>query len=111
MSKRNLLGTFELTVMLALIRLDENAYGLPIAREIELRSGRDVSLGSIYATLDRLEAKGLVCSRLGEPTAERGGRAKKYFSVTARGVREARETQRLLQQMWHGLRELEGRRA
>ena len=111
MSKRNLLGTFELTVMLALIRLEENAYGLAIAREIELRSGRDVSLGSIYATLDRLEAKGLVCSKLGEPTAERGGRAKKYFSVTAKGVREARETLRLLQQMWHGLPELEGRRA
>jgi PadR family transcriptional regulator PadR len=111
MSKRSYLGTFELTVMLALIRLDENAYGLPIAREIELKSGREVSLGSIYATLDRLEAKGLVCSKLGEPTPERGGRAKKYFSVTAKGVREVRETQHLLKQLWQGLRKLEGRRA
>lgn len=111
MSKRNYLGTFELTVMLVLIRLAENAYGLPIAHEIELKSGREVSLGSIYATLDRLEAKGLVCSKLGEPTPERGGRAKKYFSVTAQGVREVRETQRLLKQLWQGLRKLEGRRA
>lgn len=111
MSKRNYLGTFELTVMLVLIRLNENAYGLPIAREIELKSGREISLGSIYATLDRLEAKGLVRSRLGEPTPERGGRAKKYFSVTAKGVREVRETQRLLKQLWLGLRKLEGRRA
>jgi PadR family transcriptional regulator PadR len=111
MSKRNYLGTFELTVMLALIRLAENAYGLPIAREIEMKSGREVSLGSIYATLDRLEAKGLVCSKLGEPTPERGGRAKKYFSVTAKGVREVRETQRLLKQLWQGLRILEGSRA
>lgn len=111
MSKRGYLGTFELTVMLVLIRLAENAYGLPIANEIEMKSGREVSLGSIYATLDRLEAKGLVCSKLGEPTPERGGRAKKYFSVTAKGVREVRETQRLLKQLWQGLRKLEGRRA
>jgi PadR family transcriptional regulator PadR len=111
MSKRNYLGTFELTVMLVLIRLDENAYGLPIAQEIEMKSGREVSLGSIYATLDRLEAKGLVVSKLGEPTPERGGRAKKYFSVTAKGVREVRETQRFLKQLWLGLRKLEGRRA
>jgi PadR family transcriptional regulator, regulatory protein PadR len=111
MSKRSYLGTFELTVMLVLIRLGENAYGLPIAQEIELKSRREVSLGSIYATLDRLEAKGLVSSRLGEPTPERGGRAKKYFSVTAKGVREVRETQRMLKQLWHGLRGLEGRRA
>lgn len=111
MSKRGYLGTFELTVMLVLIRLGENAYGLPIAQEIELKSGHGVSLGSIYATLDRLEAKGLVSSELGEPTPERGGRAKKYFSVTAKGLREVRETQRMLKQLWQGLRQLEGRRA
>jgi PadR family transcriptional regulator PadR len=110
MAKRSYLGTFELTVLLVLIRLGENAYGLPIAREIAVKGGREVSLGSIYATLDRLEAKGLVCSKLGEPTPERGGRAKKYFSVTAKGVREVRETQRLLKQLWQGLRQLEGRK-
>jgi PadR family transcriptional regulator, regulatory protein PadR len=110
MTKRSHLGTFELTVMLALIRLGENAYGIPIAHEIEVKGGREVSLGSIYATLQRLEAKGLVSSKLGEPTPERGGRAKKYFSVTAKGVREVRETQRALKELWHGLRQLEGRR-
>lgn len=111
MSKRGYLGNFELMVMLVLIRLGDEAYGVPIAREIELRGGREVSLGSIYATLDRLETKGLVSSELGEPTAERGGRAKKYFSVTAKGLREVRETQRMLKQLWQGLRQLEGRRA
>src|ERR1700722_5644708 len=110
MSKRGYLGTFELTVMLVLIRLGENAYGLPIAREIAVKGGREVSLGSIYATLDRLETKGLVSSELGEPTPERGGRAKKYFRVTAKGVREVRETQRFLKQLGQRVRQLEGRR-
>ena len=111
MSKRDYLGHLELMVMLVLIRLGEKAYGIPIAHEIETKGGREISLGSIYATLDRLETKGLVSSELGEPTPERGGRAKKYFSVTAKGVREVRETQRLLKQLWQGLRKLEGRRA
>jgi PadR family transcriptional regulator PadR len=110
MSKRGYLGNFELVVMLVLIRLGEKAYGVPIAHEIELKSGRGVSLGSIYATLERLETKGLVSSEVGEPTPERGGRAKKYFSVTAKGVREVRETQRVLKQFWQGLRQLEGKR-
>jgi len=73
------LGSFELMVMLALIRLGENAYGVPISEEIEQQTGRDISLGSVYATLDRLERKGLVSSTVGEPTPERGGRAKRYF--------------------------------
>ena len=110
MSKRGYLGNFELMVMLVLIRLGENAYGIPIAHEIEMKSGREVSLGSIYATLERLEAKGLVSSKLGEPTQERGGRAKKFFGVTAKGMREVSETQRVLKLLWQGLRQLEGRR-
>jgi len=110
MAKRQYLGNFELVVMLALIRLGENAYGVPIAREIEVRSGRRVSLGSIYATLERLEAKGLVSSELGEPTSERGGRAKKYFRISGMGLREVRATQRMLMKSWQGLRQLEGRR-
>jgi PadR family transcriptional regulator PadR len=109
MAKREYLGNFELVVMLALIRLGENAYGVPIAREIEVRSGRRVSLGSIYATLERLEAKGLVSSKLGEPTSERGGRAKKYFRVSGMGLREVRATQRMLMKSWRGLGQLEGR--
>src|SRR5207249_10380868 len=70
--------------------LDENAYGVPISKEIEKRSGREVSVASVYAALERLEAKGFVSSEIGEPTAERGGRAKRYFRITARGVREVR---------------------
>ena len=87
MTKRDYLGNFELMVMLALLRLGEDAYGVPILREIEERGGREVALGSVYATLGRLEEKGLVTSKLGEPTPERGGRAKRYFRVTAQGLR------------------------
>jgi PadR family transcriptional regulator PadR len=111
MAGRAYLGNFELMVMLVLIRLGETAYGIPIAHEIEVVGGREVSLGSIYATLERLQEKGLVSSKLGEPTPERGGRAKRYFSVTAKGVREIREAQRVLKKLWLGLRRLEGRRA
>ena len=72
MKKQGLLGGFELLVLLALIRLGDDAYGVPISNEIEASSGRSVSIGSIYITLDRLERKGLVSSTLGEPTAARG---------------------------------------
>src|SRR6202049_1670705 len=106
MSKRGYLGEFELMVMLALIRLGESAYGVPISREIEASSGREVAIGSVYATLERLEQKGFVSSSLGEPTAERGGRAKRYFHVTKRGLREVRKTRQALISLWRGLPEL-----
>lgn len=105
---RGYLGEFELMVLLALIRLGDGAYGVPIAREIEARSGREAALGSVYASLERLEEKGLARSRLGEPTAERGGRAKRFFQVTAEGLREARETQRALESLWRGVPDLGG---
>jgi DNA-binding PadR family transcriptional regulator len=108
MTKRDQLGNFELMVMLVLIRLGENAYGVPICEELEKRTGRDVAVGSVYAALERLEDKGFVTSELGEPTPERGGRAKRYFHVSARGLKEVRETQRSLVKLWHGLPELEG---
>jgi PadR family transcriptional regulator len=95
-------------VLLALMRLETNAYGVPIAREIEDASGRDVALASVYFTLERLEEKGLVSSELGEPTAERGGRAKRYFRVTAKGLRGVRDTRRTLTKLWHGLPQLKG---
>ena len=94
-------------VMLGLIRLGDEAYGVPISREIERQSGRDVAVASIYAALERLEGKGFVTSRLGEPTAERGGRAKKYFKVTVKGLREVRGIQKTLVKMWKGLPQLE----
>jgi len=108
MPKRSNLGDFELMVMLALMRLGDDAYGVPISREIELQSGREVALGSVYATLERLESKGLVSSYLGKPTAERGGKAKRYFRVTPNGLRKARETRQTLIKLWRGLPELEG---
>jgi PadR family transcriptional regulator PadR len=108
MKKRDYLGSFELMVILALIRLGEDAYGVPISREIERRSGREVALGSVYATLERLEETGLVTSELGDPTPERGGRAKKYFRVTTNGLREVRVTQQALKKLWHRLPQLEG---
>jgi len=108
MRKHNYIGDFELMVMLVLLRLGEGAYGVPISREIEQQCGRDVALGSVYATLERLEEKGLVSSALGEPTPERGGRAKRYFSLTRKGLRAVRETRRALIRLWRGLPELEG---
>src|SRR5580658_5087475 len=111
MRRPGYLGEFELMVLLALIRLGENAYGVPISREIEQCSGREVALGSVYAALERLEEKGLATSTLGDPTAERGGRAKRYFHVTSQGLREVKETQRALVSLWRGLRELSGGKA
>jgi DNA-binding PadR family transcriptional regulator len=111
MPKRGYLGDFELMVLLALMRLEGNAYGVPISQEIEQQSGREVALGTIYAALERLEDKGLVSSELGKPTPERGGRAKRYFRVTKRGLREVRQARRALINMWRGVRELEGGQA
>jgi len=107
MAQRNHMSSFELMVMLVLIRLGDEAYGVPISREIERTSGREVPMGSVYATLERLETKGMVAAELGEPTVERGGRAKRYFKVTARGLREVRDTQRTLMQLWKNLPALE----
>jgi DNA-binding PadR family transcriptional regulator len=110
MTIRPYLGNFELMVLLAVIRLDAAAYGVTISRALETGTGREVAIGSVYAALDRLQAKGLVTSRLGEPTRERGGRAKRYFRVTAGGVREARSTRKALTTLWQGLPQVEGGR-
>ena len=108
MPRSEFLGGFELLVLLSLIRLGEDAYGVPISEAIEESSGKEVALGSVYITLERLENKGLVSSRLGEPTAERGGRAKTYFKVTAKGLREVRQAQRTLVSLWKGVPQLDG---
>ena len=96
---------------LPVIRLDDAAYGVTISRTLEVGTGREVAIGSVYAALERLQEKGLVSSRLGEPTPERGGRAKRYFRVTPDGVREARSTREALSVLWEGLPQLEGGRA
>ena len=102
------IGEFELQVMLAVMRLGEQAYGVPISCEIEECTGRDVAFATVYSTLERLQKKGLVCSDLGEPTPQRGGRAKRYFRVTQAGLQAVRETKRNLTRLWRGLRELQG---
>jgi PadR family transcriptional regulator PadR len=104
---RDNIGNFELMILLALIRLGDEAYGVPIAKEIETRSGREISIASVYTALDRLTAKQFVSSELGEPTPERGGRAKRYFRITAKGLREVRDTRRVLVKFWEGLPKLE----
>lgn len=98
--RRQFLTEFELMVLLAVLRLGDEAYGVPVAEEIEATTGRVVLLGHVYAALDRLALKGLVSSTLGDPTPERGGRAKRYFRVTSRGVQALRETRQALTALW-----------
>jgi DNA-binding PadR family transcriptional regulator len=81
------LGEFEQLVLLALLRLGERAYGAAVRREIEQRAGRQLSISAVYTTLERLEQKGLVRSRVGEPTPERGGRRRKYFDLLPLGAK------------------------
>jgi DNA-binding PadR family transcriptional regulator len=105
MAKRSdFLGSLEQIVLLALVRLGEDAYGVTVRMEIEKRTGRNLSIGAIYATLARLEVKGFVSSQTGEPTAERGGRAKRHFRVEAAGLRALRASQRAIENMSAGLR-------
>ena len=106
MARANALGQFEFIVLLALLRLGDEAYGMPIAQAIEETTGRDVVLSSVYFALERLQKKGMISSTLGEPTAERGGRAKRYYRVTARGLREVRDTRRTLTKLWRRVPQL-----
>jgi DNA-binding PadR family transcriptional regulator len=103
MPRGDLLGSLEHIVLLALVRLEANAYGMTIRREIEERTGRNLSIGAVYATLDRLESKGYVSSFLGEPTAERGGRAKRLFRIEAEGNQALRASQNAIRKMALGL--------
>jgi DNA-binding PadR family transcriptional regulator len=107
---RALLTDFELMILLAALRLGDDAYGVSIAREIEQTGGRSVVLTAVYAALDRLERNGLVNSSLGEATAERGGRAKRFFDVTAQGLRAVKQTQQALVALWTDVPQLKGRR-
>lgn len=98
------MGEFEQLVLLALLRLDNDAYGMEVRKEIEKRTGREISYGAVYTTLDRLELKGYVAHRVGEATPERGGRAKKYFRALPEGRAALRATQHALTVMWDGVR-------
>jgi DNA-binding PadR family transcriptional regulator len=102
------LSNFELMVMLAIMRIGDDAYGVSISNEIEEITGSEVLLGSVYDALTRLEEKGLVSSAMGEATPERGGRAKRHFRSTPKGVRVVRDAQRSLTRLWKGLPQLKG---
>ena len=106
-ARQDPLGSLEHVVLLAVMRLDSNAYGMTVRREIESATGRDISIGAVYATLGRLESKGYIRSYAGEPTAERGGRAKRYFCMTAEGKTALRNTHEVILKMSAGLKGLQ----
>ena len=107
---RDYLTDFELMILLAILRVGDEAYGVPIAREIESTGERSVVLAAVYAALDRLETNGLVSSSLGDPTPARGGRAKRMFRVTPAGLKAVKQTRRALTRLWSGVAQLEGGR-
>jgi DNA-binding PadR family transcriptional regulator len=106
MPERSYFGELELMILLAVIHLGEDAYGVPISRQLEKYRGKDVALGSVYAALERLEAKGLITSTLGDPTPERGGKAKRFFRITKEGLRQVHETRRVLTRLWNTIPDL-----
>src|SRR6185295_10510391 len=97
------LAEFELIVLLAVLRSGDLAYSVAVRNEIERRTGRRASLGAVHLTLDRLERKGLLVSSLGDPTPQRGGRAKRYYLPTRTGVRVLKAECRVISRMWSGL--------
>lgn len=105
MPPRESLGEFEQMVLLAILRLDGDAYGVPILEEIERRTGRSVSRSAVYVTLRRLEAKGLVSSWMSEPLAERGGKPRRLVKVEPAGLDLLRDSRHAMDRMWQGLDE------
>ena len=97
------LGEFEQLILLALVRLGPDAYGATVRREIEEHAGREVSISAVYTTLERLEQKGLVRSRIGEPTPERGGRRRRHFELLPLGARSLRDACQALAGMTAGI--------
>ena len=102
-SKKSALGDFEQLVLLGVLRLDEEAYGAAIRQQIHARSGRDVSINAVYTTLDRLEAKGLLRSWVGDPTPQRGGRRRKFYALKPAGVAALRHAYQAFTAMADGL--------
>ncbi|MCC2616317.1 PadR family transcriptional regulator [Aestuariibacter halophilus] len=94
------LGEFEQMVLLALLKLGDQAYGASIRQLLDQQVGRDVALGALYSTLERLEKKAMVTSRMGEATPQRGGRPKRYFDVTAKGVQALKEVRQAMNTLW-----------
>lgn len=100
---RSQLGQFEQLAMLAILQLGDRAYAVPIREEIGERADRSVSRGALYTTLQRLEDKGYLASTMADPAAERGGRPRRYFSVTDEGMEALRHARRVLLSFWRGL--------
>ena len=103
MSRSVFLGEFEQITLLAVARLREDAYGVAIRKEIEERSDRPVAIGSVYAALDRMERKGLIRSAVGEPTPERGGRAKRFYELSPPGLKALVDARNTLERFWENL--------
>jgi DNA-binding PadR family transcriptional regulator len=98
-----MLGELEQVVVLAVMRLGDEAYGVPVRDQIQRRTGRDLSLATVYTTLSRLEDKGLIAARVGDPSPHRGGRRKRFYTVSTLGKRAVREALGSLRKMAHGL--------
>ena len=103
MAKGDFPGELEQMVLLAVARLEGEGYGVTVRREIERRTGRTVVIGAVYATLERLEEKGLVRSWEGEPTPERGGRAKRHFRIQPEGIRALETARTMMDRLWEGV--------
>jgi PadR family transcriptional regulator PadR len=103
MSKGKYLGEFEQLVMLAVLRLGDGASGMTVRRELDVRARRAGTIGSVYGTLERLEEKGLLSSRRGQPDPVRGGRARRYFRVEPPGEAALREARERTERMWEGV--------
>jgi PadR family transcriptional regulator PadR len=100
------LGELEQIVLLAVLRLGDEAYAVPVLAQIEAQTGRKLARGALYTALDRLETKGCLRSRVGEPLPERGGRARRYFTVTPAAVRALKASRLTLMRLWRGLEQL-----
>ena len=102
MNKVSYLGELEQMVLLSVLRLETEAYSIAVRSELQAQTGRRVSRGAVFITLDRLVKKGCLDSRLGDPTPERGGRAKRYFALTAQGKAALRNSREALVKLWMG---------
>jgi PadR family transcriptional regulator PadR len=110
MARTESTGSFEQLVLAAILSLDDDAYGVSIHAKVErLVRPKSVSLGAVYVTLDRLEDKGMICSRLSEPTAERGGRAKRCYRLEALGEHALRESAVTAKRIWDSIAETWGK--
>jgi DNA-binding PadR family transcriptional regulator len=104
MPRNDTLGEFEQSVLLAIVHLKDDAYGVTVRREIEARTDRSVAVGALYTALERLERKGYVRSAASAPTPQRGGRSKRHFALTPAGAAALERSRDAMQRMWAGLR-------